>query len=1132
MRRRIFRLLLFLLLLNLLAAVSIQVLLWTDLPRQWVLESLQDQLGIQVEADSLQTGWTGHSTISTLSLTLPMETTPFLNARQVEISHSNLIRLLFGSVQIYSLDITDPVFHLQQSEDGQWNVAKIISTLENAPFRQKETAADGAWPRIEIRQAEVIVYPWEKPEQKVAPLHLQGEMDHSLCWKFSLDCPDMLNLTGQVVPQGIWDHKVKISVEPSLSTALGSLWPENVSPLHIQGSWQGQIRDAALEGQLVLKTLQVGETHLQGSIHLNTKNNQVQLRPEMLTVQNKDIFTQPVIFRQGEIYWQERQIMAHQLILEQVDLLAEVTGCWDLHTRRGRFQGSWIGNPKDSRIQHEGKYAVTLQSPIHGRREMHVQLNPNVRLEQGHWQAEMEAHGFGPAWDETQWQVSVPSLQGRQGKQQMNVKNLEARLQVNGSRVQLIYLQAPDPMSIRAQGQYDQQNKTWSLELAANKVKIIGTELSPLDVQLTARGDPNQIQIATLHVKHPQAQIKAAGILDWPSLKILQLHTQATGDLQQAMMSIPADSQVQGQWRLDGEIQGKLRPVDLQLAGKFYGTDVMWRKKKLVDLTIPWQSQWQETQLEIMTEPFSYLDGRWKLEGNYNFTKDSGWVQVSGQEISLASLGEFADPPLPWKGKLSTDLTLEVLDPNLDSLQVTGSWRAQQVDIPPFHTETAEGKVNVSQGFVRLQDIKLRQDKGIAQAQVQFRLTEPEKVQVQAMLHSWPVGLKNYDIQTHNDGEVDFLTNVRKVTVHGKGNLTSRIFYQDKPFGQFRTRAELEGSHVYLRDFEFNALEGKITGQAEISLESWLHSRAEFKAENVDLNQLAAWWPELKDLQGRLQGGFSIRPAEVPRPLEPLQLDAKLHIDYGSYRGAALNKSEIRAFAGAKRFLIDQSQTELMSGRLEIRGGWARHAGKIQTHLHTRLDHIDLNQLAHVIDPNAPQIAGLVEGTGMLVTSSDLHRLMAKADLQLTKSDLMNHSVVSLLYNTLNLNFDSEQPEGKGRIKLYAAGKTLQIPSFEYYNRGVEIRGAGAIQDLHQDSASPVDGYAIAMTRPLKGTKLPGVRDLDELIHSLQKGIASVEISGTLGRPESSVVPFPEIRSAFRRLLWGQLREDASEPKR
>ncbi|MBN1846374.1 MAG: hypothetical protein JW810_11865, partial [Sedimentisphaerales bacterium] len=147
------------------------------------------------------------------------------------------------------------------------------------------------------------------------------------------------------------------------------------------------------------------------------------------------------------------------------------------------------------------------------------------------------------------------------------------------------------------------------------------------------------------------------------------------------------------------------------------------------------------------------------------------------------------------------------------------------------------------------------------------------------------------------------------------------------------------------------------------------------------------------------------------------------------------------------------------------------------------------------------------------------------------EADLMNNDIIALLYNALNLKFDRMQPEGYGRFQLHAEGNRLQIPSFVYSNRGVEVRGAGSIRDLSRGADSPIEGYAIGTTRPLKELELPGMKQLDKLMRSLQTGSSSVRIAGTLGEPAPRLIPLPEIHSALRRLLWGQLRQEGIAPE-
>ena len=130
-------------------------------------------------------------------------------------------------------------------------------------------------------------------------------------------------------------------------------------------------------------------------------------------------------------------------------------------------------------------------------------------------------------------------------------------------------------------------------------------------------------------------------------------------------------------------------------------------------------------------------------------------------------------------------------------------------------------------------------------------------------------------------------------------------------------------------------------------------------------------------------------------------------------------------------------------------------------------------------------------------------------------------------------------------LHMSQAGHTPQVADSPHVENGTardvgpsqpgHLRNTISAQQEHNESitgearppdlAAVVEGYAIGSTRPLKGIRLPGVAELDKLMTSLQKSVASVRIEGTLGKPDVKVVSFPEISSALRRLLWVQLRK-------
>ena len=61
MKKWSLRILISLIALVLLLAAAVQIILWTDLPQNWVLGAIQEKLQLRVSAQSLSTGWSGHT---------------------------------------------------------------------------------------------------------------------------------------------------------------------------------------------------------------------------------------------------------------------------------------------------------------------------------------------------------------------------------------------------------------------------------------------------------------------------------------------------------------------------------------------------------------------------------------------------------------------------------------------------------------------------------------------------------------------------------------------------------------------------------------------------------------------------------------------------------------------------------------------------------------------------------------------------------------------------------------------------------------------------------------------------------------------------------------------------------------
>jgi hypothetical protein len=259
-------------------------------------------------------------------------------------------------------------------------------------------------------------------------------------------------------------------------------------------------------------------------------------------------------------------------------------------------------------------------------------------------------------------------------------------------------------------------------------------------------------------------------------------------------------------------------------------------------------------------------------------------------------------------------------------------------------------------------------------------------------------------------------------------------------------------------------------------------------------------------------------------PLGPLQFTLDADVADGWYGSARIKVCRVVGYASQQRLLIDQGELDALGGRIVARGSLSTHPGGYYASIISDFNELNLDQIINAVNPAAREYAGLASGRVNLLYSSDRFALGGEANIELTHSDLARNAVIGTLHRVLSLDATAKQPKGAGQMKIRFEGPRLVVQSFEYFNRGVEIRGAGHVEDIYLGGGSPVDGYAVASTRVLRGVPLPGVRALDRLMATFQHDAASVKIDGTLGDPQVKVVPLPVVSGAFRRLLWSQLR--------
>ncbi|MCF7975479.1 MAG: hypothetical protein K9N55_16800 [Phycisphaerae bacterium] len=378
-----------------------------------------------------------------------------------------------------------------------------------------------------------------------------------------------------------------------------------------------------------------------------------------------------------------------------------------------------------------------------------------------------------------------------------------------------------------------------------------------------------------------------------------------------------------------------------------------------------------------------------------------------------------------------------------------------------------------------------------------------------------------------SQGEVDIEANLQDVKASVKGLTCSLTADPNHPVtlesGQIRWQREenrLSMDKAFVTGFG-----GRLTVQATLPVANPLEMEAVLTLSDLDLARLPRLFPLIEGLHGKAFGTLKTHitlPEE--KALEPLRITLALDLQEGRFKQAQIRSIQATGYVGPQRWLVDQSHIALLNGNLHFWIRSTQHADERLTYVNTDFNDIDLKQALQTLEVDTKKAVGKASGKGMMVTGSK-SGMTGVLDITVKEADLLNTLVIGTLYNALSLNLlNSKAPTGQGRARLTLEQNTLRLTEFEYFNRGIEVRGTGSAQDISLGDMTPIQGTVMASSRPLKGLKLPGISDLDQLLTSLQKGTATVTIENTLKDPKVSVVPFAQVQGIMKQILWIQLK--------
>lgn len=1123
MRRWAIRISIVLLVVLLLAGLATQIVLMTDLPRQWILRAAGEQLGLDVTAGSLSVGWMGRTVIGELAVTAPLSEGQVLRVETVDLSHRSIPLLaITRSLGLDSVRVDRPQLDLRRDANGRWNVQDVVARLIAHANRAPDRRGTFALPRVDVRGALVRIAEPNEDVQTVGPVDVFGTSNGLSAWGFSLKAPKGTRLHGELAQGGNWPHRVDFHIEPN-DLPLGMMRMADLQSIHVSGRWTGQVRDNGLAGTLRLDRFDIGVAVVAGAVDVILQGDGLVLTPQDLAVIEPNLAGQSLRFTAGNVRLDRDAAKADRLVVAADSGAAQISGHWDFDQRGGEWSANWAGSLRGQGGEHDGTARVAIKSPLSGRKEMTLRTALTVRNPVGELRVDTEIRGAGGDWRKTLWEASAEELVWTSRARQVDLSGAGLKVALDWPKVQLASLKLPDTQRIDAAAELDVQTLQWRVQVDAKGVKPLSGQGPDLDIRIHGSGNREEAVISELGITKGDRLATAKGRLSLPSGEIHGAHLSARWSDRRSG-SAESATETPGQWTCEVEVEGQVRPMDLRFGGAIAGRRVRLGRQTVPQMSVPLQGTVNPEYVQIATESFDLLGGRWQLSGRHELSKPLTQLALMIDNLSLQAAAEMAGSPLKYQGQAKARLQLAVPGFAMDKALAYGSWEIADLRIPPFEARQGRGTLRIADGLARLDEIRLEQEGGQALGSMQFRLDQPQRLSIEFKTTQWPLEWEPQAVRLLADTEAKGTVDVQKKSLDGEATISGLLVVADEHFGRLSASARLRERTLDVHAFRCDLLGGLVEGSARVPLDQWTGSTGRMQWQGIEPNALTPWWPRAAQFAGRLSGTLdAVEADKTLRPLEPLRVELHAQIPDGRFAQAQLADCHIVAYVGPNRFVVDRMDAHVLGG---VAKGWARaRPGPERVYLTAVVDFNDIDLGQFVSSDATDKVVGRLGGRTTILTSTDWRYLSGQADLEITRSDLVDAPIVRTLYDTLSLGLGQTEPEGTGQVKLRFDGTCIRIPSFAYFNRGVEIRGAGQIVDFTLAGQSPVEGYAVGSTRVLRGVRLPGVRELDRLMASMQTGVASVAIDGTLSDTKVTVVPLPAVSGALRNLLWSQLRE-------
>ena len=1122
---------------------------WAAAPRvlnspvvhQFVLDKIQSRLGLRIDVKSMRIGLTGKTTLTGVRIGLPLRHWPFARVEKITILHHDVPWLLLtGQLGITRIAEDSPRVILHQGDEGRWNLPAAWGNLSRAWQAWKLRHPGGnlasiGLPEIAVKHGALLVNVAGQPELAIDNIQFNGAPTSALTWRFSLTAASSslpqshLSAQGVLVPAQSWLHSIHVQAG-GLGPWLKYIWPTWQGTAAVSAQLRGRLLNNTLKERLNDVHIRVGTFALNGNARVQYAGDHWQINPENIGIR-VGYLRLPVNIYRGEIWADSQGFHIKGLradlaggglhlsgVMNPTDVSASITAAW----RNISIFGTEMEN---------GTLSGSLSSPWTGRRIIAVHVTSSGQSAYGTWNTSLMATAQGRFHGKMNWQLDAPNLSWQRSRL-VTLTGLHATGTLDHKQITVSNCTLASDPYLNISGLYNLSLGLWRVHLRATAASIPLFKLpADVHVHLSAYGNGGGMQLENLLVKSPVWSLAASGNCIFAGHYPTHLILTVTG-----IPLVNHSAKTNASWALGGLISGKLladgdvMPLALRLDGRLAGTHFTVNQHLLALPEVHVIGELTKSRIILSADPVAVLGGQILVRFDANTSGQLAGLTIQTRHIAAGAVAAllFAKTPPGLRGYLGMNLKIRVPGRNLQMTNITGHLTADNLVIPspraltdPLEILHGTAALTYNQGLLSLNPIKLTGVGGEASGSAGWSQARPSDVNVKFQLTNWPANIPAVQLDTQVSGTMAGRYNWKSTAINGSGDVHAEIFQHLMPIGLAATHVVAVGRLISLRHTSIDLMGNTLSGQGIWNIDHPLASSAIFQCRLPNPKPLLRGYSWADGLKGTFTGNIILGPTTGAHPLAPLELQFNLAAQKAKLDLIDLGSLNVRAYISDHAVLLDRSRLAFAGGTMRLWTRVSRHAsGLLSSNASLTFDNISLDQLTHTISPKSPATPGLLSGHLTAVAlSTNWRDAMGSGDLKITQSNLVGSTIMASIYRLMHVRISTSHPTGSGEARWRIDSGNAQITYLHYFDQGVEILGAGEMDNIWKIPNCPIKGYVIGTVRPFKQFHIPFVPQAKAILNALESSVSSVQVAGTWAHPTTTPVVFKNLGQAIQEIF-------------